>query len=149
MCIRDRVGRVEEVTKLRSIVAEGASSMVAVIGRRRVGKTYLIETVYRDHMVFNLIGQQHAERDLQLQNFADKLGEYTKSDQSLKPPANWKEAFDLLRSYLIRKKTKKRKVIFFDELPWLDTHRSGFLSCLLYTSPSPRDRTRSRMPSSA
>ncbi len=65
------VGRIDEVAKLRSIVAEEASSMVAVIGRRRVGKTYLIETVYRDNMAFNLIGQQHADRDLQLQNFAD------------------------------------------------------------------------------
>ena len=31
--------------------------------------------------------------------------------------------------------------------PWDETHRFG--TCLLYTSPSPRDRQKSRMPSSA
>ena len=126
------IGRVEESNILREIISEQESSMIAVVGRRRIGKTYLIETTYKDNIVFNLMGQQHAERGTQLENFADKLQEYSKSTQPLKVPKNWKVAFDRLREYLIVHKTAKKKVVFFDELPWLDTHRSGFLSQLSY-----------------
>jgi len=126
------VGRVEESKILREALSGKVSSMIAVVGRRRIGKTYLIETTYKDNMIFNLIGQQHADRNSQLENFADKLQEYSKSNQPLKVPKNWKVAFDRLKEYLIVHKTAKKKVVFFDELPWLDTHRSGFLSQLSY-----------------
>ena len=126
------IGRTEESKILREVLSSPVSSMIAVVGRRRIGKTYLIETIYKDNMIFNLIGQQHAERISQLENFADKLQAYSKSTQPLKVPKHWKEAFDRLKEYLIVHKTSKRKVIFFDELPWLDTHRSGFLSQLSY-----------------
>ena len=126
------IGREDEVRQLEGIVAAEEASMVAVIGRRRVGKTYLIESTYKNDIAFNLIGQQHAERAIQLQNFADKLQEYTGSALSIKPPTNWREAFTQLKEYLQKRKSKKRRVLFFDELPWLDTHRSGFLSQLSY-----------------
>jgi len=80
------VGRQHEVRLLRGILDKEVSAMVAVIGRRRIGKTYLVETVCKQHMAFNLIGQQHADRASQLQNFADKLQAYSKSALPLKAP---------------------------------------------------------------
>ncbi len=126
------IGRQEERRILTSAIKNTSGAMIAVIGRRRVGKTYLIETMYKDHMAFNLIGQQHADRITQLQNFTIKLQEYTGSEQPLERPANWRAAFDRLKTYLQEKGSAGRRVVFFDELPWLDTHRSGFISALSY-----------------
>jgi len=126
------IGREREAKILRRALKKKRSSMIAVVGRRRVGKTFMIETVYKDHMIFNLIGQQHTERSLQLENFTDKLGEYIGGDQPLRAPHSWKEAFDRLKQYLAERKTARRRVVFFDEVPWLDTHKSGFLSQLSY-----------------
>ncbi|TCS90215.1 hypothetical protein EDD80_101414 [Anseongella ginsenosidimutans] len=47
----------------------------------------------------------------------------------LSVPSDWIEGFDLLKHYvgLQLKDRKKKKVLFFDEFPWIHTHRSGFL----------------------
>jgi len=126
------IGRAAEQRTLLGALKVEKSAMIAVIGRRRVGKTYLIEQTYEKHMSFHMIGQKDADRDTQLANFTDKLTSYTSSGYALKVPDNWDEAFAQLRRYLGGWRSKKKKVVFFDEVPWLDTHRSGFLSALSY-----------------
>lgn len=102
--------------------------MVAVIGRRRVGKTYLVRQVYEADTVFEMTGLQHGAKGEQLQNFADQLTAYSGSFLPVERPANWQAAFQLLIRYVESLSSRKKKVVFFDELPWIATPRSGFLS---------------------
>lgn len=126
------IGRKEEQKILEKALQSSSAEMVAVIGRRRVGKTFLVETVYAEQIVFQITGLQNQARSKQLRNFQDQLSEYAQSPLPLKLPTDWLEAFQMLRTYLKTKVVSSKKVIFFDELPWLATHRSGFLSAFGY-----------------
>lgn len=125
------IGREEESKYLLDALSTGRSEMIAVIGRRRVGKTYLVKEVYKEHLLFQLTGTQYATIEEQLYNFTQKMNEYDR-EVLYTVPGNWTEAFLQLKRYLIRKKSKQRKVIFFDELPWLASRRSGFLEAFTY-----------------
>jgi len=75
-----------------------------------------------------LIGRSDGDMAENLKNFSRALGAMTSSPVALKPPSSWSEAFLQLESVLNRLRTKKKIVIFFDEFPWLDSPKSGFLS---------------------
>lgn len=114
---------------MNQILASKEAEFLAVYGRRRVGKTFLIRQVYQKQIVFQMTGIASANTPQQLANFFSVLKE---ADPNVAPdslPKNWFDAFGLLRSYLQKLKMPK-KVIFFDELPWIDTPRSNFLSAL-------------------
>ncbi len=108
--------------------------MVAVFGRRRVGKTFLVNAVYSEHLVFEITGTQNGSTQQQLQNFADQLEAFMRPFVPVKPPANWQAAFKLLREYLENRLGGEtgKKVVFFDELPWLAGQKSGFLDAFGY-----------------
>ncbi len=125
------VGRKKEQEILRNALTSRESEMVSVIGRRRIGKTFLIKTLYKEHLVFELTGTQNAPKREQLQNFAYALQLASGSPIMVKAPENWMEAFYMLITYLKGlPKTKTKKVIFLDELPWMATHKSGFIRAL-------------------
>ena len=126
------IGRKEEQSVLAKILASPEAELVAVTGRRRIGKTFLVTTVYEKHLVFDMIGVQNGLLEAQLQNFVDQLGFYAKTDFPIKTPTNWAEAFRLLRDYLQNKLSDAKKVLFFDELPWLAGQKSGFLEAFGY-----------------
>jgi uncharacterized protein len=127
------IGRTAEEAILQAAMQSSESEMIAVTGRRRVGKTYLIKTVYQKQMVFYMTGTQHATKETQLFNFTEKLQEYSKKKVAPHTqPANWAEAFALLTQYLQKNKSPYKQVIFFDELPWLATKRSNFTEALGY-----------------
>lgn len=127
------IGRHNEQQALRGILHSDKSEMVAVTGRRRVGKTYLIEQTYAKEIVFQLIGEKDGSLQSQLTNFAQKLTQYSKSSFPILPPSSWKEAFNQLITYLSsHRKKNKPQVVFLDELPWLATPKSGFLGSLGY-----------------
>ncbi|MEZ4886440.1 MAG: ATP-binding protein [Chitinophagales bacterium] len=126
------VGREEEKRILRKALESDEAEMVSIIGRRRVGKTFLIKTVYKDHLDFEITGLQNAPKTEQLQNFAYRLGEASNLSLPVKIPVNWLEAFMLLINYLKNIDSEKRKVVFLDEIPWLATHKSGFLRGLSF-----------------
>ncbi|MEM6700538.1 MAG: ATP-binding protein, partial [Bacteroidota bacterium] len=126
------VGREEEQRILQKALNSEGAEMVAVIGRRRVGKTFLVESVYKERIVFQITGLQNQPRSKQLRNFQDKLSEYANTSLPVKLPIDWLEAFQLLRTYLKTIADGTKKVLFFDELPWLATHKSGFLSAFGY-----------------
>lgn len=120
------VGREYEIQRLEDSLKSPQSELIAVFGRRRVGKTFLIRNVYQNHFRFELTGLYGGKKKQQLQEFFDELNRVSKKFSEKDKPKNWKEAFDLLKSYLSGLKGKEKKVIFFDEMPWLDTHKSDF-----------------------
>ena len=123
------VGRKEEQKALDRLLENQRSEFLAVYGRRRVGKTFLIRRAYNHRIVFQMTGIARASMAQQLANFFSTLRDM---DAALDPrnlPKNWFDAFGLLKTYLQKLKSPK-KVVFFDELPWIDTPRSNFLSAL-------------------
>jgi AAA+ ATPase superfamily predicted ATPase len=121
------VGRKREVNLLDKCYYSVKSEFVAVYGRRRVGKTYLIRQKYEQQFAFYITGLANAGMAEQLENFAITLARF--SGEQISMPKSWLQAFNLLQQYLNKKRKQKGKLIlFFDELPWLDTPRSRFLS---------------------
>ena len=101
---------------------------LAVYGRRRVGKTFLIREHLKKHIVFSLSGAVNTPLKRQLQIFDEALEEY--SGDKTNEANDWFEAFRLFKQYLKGLGGKRKKVIFIDELPWLATQKSGFLPAL-------------------
>ncbi len=132
MCVV--IGRKQEIAELNRRLKSGRAEFIAVYGRRRVGKTFLINEVFRDNMVFRHTGLSPYDRKKrltlkdQLQNFYYSLIRHGMDD--ITPPKTWLEAFFLLEQFLTRMDNGTRQVVFIDELPWMDTARSGFLTAL-------------------
>ncbi len=91
--------------------------MVAVFGRRRVGKTFLINNVYRENMQFEVTGIQSAPRFEQIKNFIFQLNKSINSPIDIPAPTNWLDTFILLISFLEQIKSKKRIVVFLMNCP--------------------------------
>lgn len=121
-------GRKTEIELLEEMAKARDGGLVAVYGRRRVGKTFLIRTYFQDRMAFELTGMYGASMKEQLLQFSKSMQRATGSVLAIKPPATWVEAFHALEKYLEGKKKNKKWVVFLDEFPWLDGRKSGFLS---------------------
>ena len=120
-------GRKEEQIKLLNAMESDESEFIAVYGRRRVGKTFLVRETFGYKFTFSHTGLAKKCTREQLANFQSSLRR-----QGLRKaarPQGWFQAFDLLMD-LIDSSNEKRKVIFIDELPWMDAPRSGFLTAL-------------------
>lgn len=124
------IGRKEEKILLERALESRESEMIAVIGRRRVGKTFLVKETYEGDIIFEITGLQDANLAKQLSHFNFTLQRYAKSPVPIKEPKNWLEAFQLLVMYLDSLPLKEKKVIFFDEVPWMATGKSDFLTGL-------------------
>ena len=124
------IGRIEEIKILNNAFQSSKAEMVAVIGRRRVGKTFLVKSVYENKIDFEITGIQHATRSEQLRNFIIQISKYSDGSFPITEPRDWLEAFYLLSKFLEIKQESEKNVIFLDELPWLATHKSGFLKGL-------------------
>ncbi len=125
------IGRKEEIIRIKALLGSNKSEFLAVTGRRRVGKTFLIDTLLKEHYCFSMTGIQKGNTSTQLTNFAIKLSEY---DGSYNPetPRNWQMAFLQLKAYLKNLDITKKQIIFIDELPWVYTARSGFIQLLAH-----------------
>lgn len=106
-------------------MASPKSEFLAVYGRRRVGKTFLIRSFFQNQFDFYLTGLAKGNTKQQLSNFAIFFQQYFHSEIS--PPANWLTAFHLLIKELEKKNDKQKLVIFIDEMPWLATAKSDFM----------------------
>lgn len=126
------IGRKEEKAILNLALLSDEAEMISVIGRRRVGKTFLIKETYKKHLVFSITGVQNAPLQEQLQNFSHQLNEFGQAEIPYKIPENWMEAFQMLIAFLKKNTTVDKPVVFFDELPWLASSRSGFLRGLSF-----------------
>ena len=120
------IGRTKEINELNRLYESDESEFVAVYGRRRVGKTYLIRETFADRFAFQHTGLPNATKRQQLAHFKESLVEYGFKGAV---PKDWFAAFHALRE-VVAKCVLRRKVVFIDELPWLDTAKSDFLMAL-------------------
>ena len=124
------VGREKEIDLLKSLLEQDEASFVAIYGRRRVGKTYLVRQVYKKQMTFDCSGVLRGNTEQQLENFWRTLCDKYPKKVPNSPPKTWIEAFFQLRAVLNTLKSDMPKVIFLDEIAWFETLNSGFLSAL-------------------
>lgn len=122
------IGRKSEQDTLARIYESRQSEFVAVCGRRRVGKTFLVREYFEQEMVFQTSGLAGGNTQEQLKNFFYTLRRYDRNVTSV--PHDWIDAFEMLITYLDSLNGIERKVIFLDELPWMDTAGSNFISAL-------------------
>lgn len=128
--INQLIGRTKEVQKLKEVFDSERPELLALVGRRRVGKTFLIKQTYGDYLDFELTGLQHAKKSEQIQNFIFAFRTYFPDESIESIPKSWLEAFYMLSKALERKAKQDKMVVFLDELPWLGTKRSGFITGL-------------------
>jgi len=120
-------GRTTEQTLLREALVSGAPELIALYGRRRVGKTFLVRQTLSHALVFEFVGTKDANLPTQLERFKKTLGRAIGNDKIYQLPAKWADAFDQLSHYLTPKLNAGRSVVFMDEFPWMNSHKSGFL----------------------
>ena len=123
------VGREAEIKHLDAIVSSMEAEFVVVSGRRRVGKTFLINTYFDDKFTFKLTGLAKKGKREQLANFTTSLNRYS-SGKTYTKPRTWYEAFDKLRDLLETVNTEGKRIIFIDELPWMDSIGGNLVSAL-------------------
>jgi uncharacterized protein len=126
------VGRKKEQEVLQKALQSNEAEMVSVIGRRRIGKTFLIKTIYQEQIVFELTGVKDSPVEEQLGNFAYALKKASKNTLIVKPFSDWMEAFYVLTDYLEKLPQDRKYVVFFDEVPWFSQYKSDFIRGLSY-----------------
>lgn len=121
------IGREREQKLLQQCMESDSPEFVAVYGRRRIGKTFLIKNFFKGEFDFYMTGSYNSTMANQLADFHAAIEEY--SGKQWGKPKTWREAFRQLRQYL-SSLDKDKIIVYIDELPWLDTPRSGFVSAL-------------------
>lgn len=119
------IGRKHEISVLLEAYNSSQPEFVAIYGRRRIGKTFLVDSLFSDQYDFYMTGIYEGTRKEQLKNFAHQLEKYSGKKQRV--PQDWMDAMFSLQTYLEGKTEKKQICVFIDELPWLDTPSSRFL----------------------
>jgi AAA+ ATPase superfamily predicted ATPase len=122
------IGRDAEKKILKDMLATGEAELIAILGRRRIGKTFLVRKFYEKNLVFEYTGIHEAGLGEQLFNFSLALQQAIQSPIPPATPSNWIQAFAYLSDFLKVKLAKEQAVILFDEFPWIHTPKSGFLS---------------------
>ena len=123
------VGRTEERKLIEDYCNSPKAEMVAIYGRRRVGKTYLVKSIFDGNFDFYFTGSYETSKIVQLDLFRKELEK--KSGKVLSRFKDWFAAFDALRDYL-ESLSPKRMIVFLDELPWMDTAKSNFIPAFSY-----------------
>lgn len=121
------LGRGPEKETLRRLFESNQSEFLAVCGRRRVGKTFLVREYFDGRIAFQVSGLANSNTRQQLKNFSTTLSSYTNTKMPVFE--DWLDAFACLIEY-INSLPEGKKVIFLDELPWMDTSRSNFIAGL-------------------
>src|SRR5580692_321614 len=128
-------GREREVALLDSVYASGSPEFVAIYGRRRIGKTYLIREYFRGRgtVYFEFTGQKDAALNVQLNDFRETLEKVFYSGKPIPRLDSWKSAFKTLAEALRATQSvqkAERAVVILDELPWMATPKSGLIPAL-------------------
>ncbi len=134
------IGRKKELEILNRLYESSKAEFLAVYGRRRIGKTFLIHQYFKNKGVyFEITGSHKATKKEQLRNFSRAFRDLSGLFHHFQ---EWDEAFDALRQYIEKIDPSKKFVFFIDELPWLASPKSGLLPALDYLW----NRYLSRMP---
>ena len=123
------IGRQRAIAELEWAVKSDRSEFIILYGRRRVGKTFLVRKFFDDKYTFHYVGAHRQPKNLQLQNFSEALANY--SGGETRPIESWHDAFLRLEEYL-EVCADSRKIIFFDEMPWMDSQGGEFVDELEY-----------------
>lgn len=127
------IGREKQKIQFAQILASKQAEFVAVYGRRRVGKTYLIRnSVAKKGLYFECSGMKDGSLKEQLAHFTQKLANTFYPGLQLQPKKSWREAFEFLTDEIKKIPKSKKIIIFLDELPWLATPRSKLIQSLDY-----------------
>ena len=134
------IGRKREIDELNELYVSQSAELVALYGRRRVGKTFLVDEVFSGRITFRHSGLSPIDsKDAsdtgrksrtydQLKHFHRSLTE--QGIQGVDIPESWLDAFYMLEDYLKSKDDGSRQLVFLDEIQWLDTPKSGFMTGL-------------------
>lgn len=126
------IGRTKQIKELNELYNSNKAELVAIYGRRRIGKTYLVDETFKGRITFRHAGLSPIDEKksgmlkAQLEHFYYSL--LLQGMKKTKKPTNWLEAFYMLEKYLEENDDGSRQVVFLDELPWMDTPRSGFMT---------------------
>ncbi|MCC5832541.1 MAG: AAA family ATPase [Chlamydiales bacterium] len=127
------IGRIEEKRTLERLYRSKNAEFLAIYGRRRIGKTFLIRNFFkRKGVFFEITGSFNANTKEQLENFHTEFTALFDHDAYRNAPKTWREAFRRLVNSVNKIQDKQKIIIFFDELPWLASSKSGFLEALDY-----------------
>jgi uncharacterized protein len=121
------IGRAEEIQILNNLLQSKEAELVSVLGRRRVGKTFLIRETFKENMVFEFVGIQNGTRQEQLNSFTFCLQQTFGKKTVPNIITSWLQAFQILIEILGTNKNSKKQVIFIDELPWIAGIKPDFL----------------------
>ncbi len=127
-------GRKKEIKLLQRLYERDDPDFLALYGRRRVGKTYLIRNFFKGVpcTYFEITGLKDGSLKEQIQLFTEKLDKIFLTHHSKNPPKSWLKALHLLTECIEKRHKKEKIILFFDELPWLSGNKSGFLRALDY-----------------
>lgn len=127
------IGRKRELEILKKISSSDQAEFVTIYGRRRVGKTYLIQqSLSQAGIYLECTGLKDGHLKDQLFNFTNSFKAVFCPHFSLQPPANWHTAFEWLTTEAKHMSKNQKLIVFLDELPWLATQRSFLLQQLDY-----------------
>ena len=131
------VSRDRECDELQRCLESDRSEFVIISGRRRIGKTYLIDKFFNYKYDFTFVGEHNTPASVQIQNFMRAIKRHSKRRQ---PKAGtWYDAFNALEDYLETLPSDQKKVIFIDEMPWKHSGTAGATGVQTLCS-SPQDR---------
>lgn len=122
------ISRNRECAELQRCLESDRSEFVVVSGRRRIGKTYLVDKYFDYKYDFTFVGQHNTPAKTQIKDFMEAVERHSHSKQP--KVDNWHDAFKALARYLEDSPNKGKKVLFIDEMPWMDTQRSNFVMAL-------------------
>ena len=121
------IGRIKEKQLLEQYVESEHSEFIAIYGRRRIGKTFLVTETLGKELDFDMTGVMNGDSAMQLTSFSLSLAQ---SGYTGRQPKNWIEAFAALREVVSSRFGQRHVVLFIDEMPCLDTPKSGFVPAL-------------------
>ena len=123
------IGRKREIELIENCISSNKPEFIAIYGRRRIGKTYLVKQLLGEKFSFYMTGVYQCSKNEMLAYFSEQLALYSGKEQP--KPKTWFEAFSQLRAYLSTLLEEREQIIIFiDELPWLDTPKSNFIRAL-------------------
>lgn len=128
------VGRESECLILEDILNSGRPEFIAIYGRRRVGKTYLVREFFENKkaVFFNTTGTKDGTMSEQISHFTKEIGNVFYNGIPIKRAKNWDETFELLTKAIATVRKNNKVILFLDEFPWMATRKSRLLQTLDY-----------------
>lgn len=127
------IGRKKEIATLQELYDSNQAQFIAIYGRRRVGKTFLVDEALKEKITFRHAGLSPVDEKGKQNLLKEQLKQFYLSLQlhgmsPSKCPTSWLEAFFMLEKWLIEQDNGEKQVVFLDEIPWMDTPKSGFMT---------------------